>query len=562
MSNVNENEDVVPVQVVKECTPNAGRLIMALRETAGYNAYTIISDLIDNCLDADAKNIDILIRSRKGNPQIVIADDGCGMDEETLHEALRLGSNLQKDKMIDMGCFGMGMKVAAFAIGKKLTVMTAKDSNWMKAVLDINHIVDKDKWEILFSGLNNDDNKLLISDDINIYKQNKNQGTVIILDELDRFNISNANQTANTLKKHVSRIFWKKISEGIKIKINNEIVEAYDPLEWEDMVVKKVAQPRITPESDEIEVKYTDEYGIEKKSIIVYKMISFPGDDEADPNRNKRQDIFPSNNRNCGIIVYRNGREVANGETLNMFQKHSTHHSIRIALYFKADELDYAMGTSFNKANSYSAEMGRHAGRIQQSVFDAICPIVKSFATRVTKSCNNRQLEKTADDVQKVHDSASRSIGEKARALSLPKVPESKEKRDEKNKEGTRKSTGKGSPRGLGTKVQNGILSKCEWRTAKLSKEGPIYTADREGQKMIITWNSEHPIYMVMTSNDDSKAKSSILLLDYFIHAMACAEIHYQHNTDISSENGFIEPIEIIQKFKNDLTNNLRILLS
>src|SRR5260370_1344993 len=68
---------------VLENPPNARRTMEALREL-GYDSYSSILDILDNCIDAHAAKIDIEIGEQKVDIVITIDDDGTGMDEETL----------------------------------------------------------------------------------------------------------------------------------------------------------------------------------------------------------------------------------------------------------------------------------------------------------------------------------------------------------------------------------------------------------------------------------------------------------------------------------------------
>lgn len=77
--------------------PNAAKLIASLRHS-GYDNYTAIEDLIDNSIDADAKLIRVIAEHKNGVPRVVIFDNGTGMDEKVLDEALKLGSDTPKNK--------------------------------------------------------------------------------------------------------------------------------------------------------------------------------------------------------------------------------------------------------------------------------------------------------------------------------------------------------------------------------------------------------------------------------------------------------------------------------
>src|SRR5438105_3293181 len=76
--------------------PNPKRTMEALR-SLGYDSYAAIEDLIDNSVDAGAKKIAVNIAEVKGDIHITLVDDGCGMDEATLDEALRLGSDISHE---------------------------------------------------------------------------------------------------------------------------------------------------------------------------------------------------------------------------------------------------------------------------------------------------------------------------------------------------------------------------------------------------------------------------------------------------------------------------------
>ena len=75
-----------------EITPDAGRLIDALRQI-GYSLEQSLADLVDNSINADAKNILVrFIHDGHHIKRIGIADDGNGMSSGELKNAMRFGS--------------------------------------------------------------------------------------------------------------------------------------------------------------------------------------------------------------------------------------------------------------------------------------------------------------------------------------------------------------------------------------------------------------------------------------------------------------------------------------
>ncbi|MCJ7598771.1 MAG: ATP-binding protein [Methyloceanibacter sp.] len=75
----------------KSNDPNPSRLIESLRHI-GYSNYEAIADILDNSFDAEASTVSIELSKVREDFEIAIADDGTGMDHDTLDQALRLGS--------------------------------------------------------------------------------------------------------------------------------------------------------------------------------------------------------------------------------------------------------------------------------------------------------------------------------------------------------------------------------------------------------------------------------------------------------------------------------------
>lgn len=85
-----------------------------------------ILEFIDNSIDALSKKSIIKILSDPNNKhvsEIIIADNGTGISEETLPEAMRLAADTGHDDN-DIGKFGTGMKSAAFNLGTKMVMYT------------------------------------------------------------------------------------------------------------------------------------------------------------------------------------------------------------------------------------------------------------------------------------------------------------------------------------------------------------------------------------------------------------------------------------------------------
>lgn len=90
----------------------------------GYRLEEAVADLVDNSIDARAKNVLIRFQTHTGGiHSVVIADDGDGMDERQLREAMRIGSDSNKGQE-QLGKYGTGLKSASLSQARSVTVLS------------------------------------------------------------------------------------------------------------------------------------------------------------------------------------------------------------------------------------------------------------------------------------------------------------------------------------------------------------------------------------------------------------------------------------------------------
>src|SRR4051812_28521916 len=75
-----------------EVLPSAGRLMSSLRDI-GYELASAVADLVDNSIDANARRVDVAIVADGPDSWIRVSDDGDGMSQAELDEAMRYGSH-------------------------------------------------------------------------------------------------------------------------------------------------------------------------------------------------------------------------------------------------------------------------------------------------------------------------------------------------------------------------------------------------------------------------------------------------------------------------------------
>ncbi len=132
---------------VQEIPPRASVLVESLRDI-GYSLHTAVSDVIDNSLTAGARTIELHAETHAEHPAIGILDDGKGMTEMELLEAMRPGSRnpLEVRTATDLGRFGLGLKTASFSQCRRLTVVTRRAGVTSCAVWDLDTVAARDRW--------------------------------------------------------------------------------------------------------------------------------------------------------------------------------------------------------------------------------------------------------------------------------------------------------------------------------------------------------------------------------------------------------------------------------
>ena len=110
-----------------QAEPDASSMIETFR-AIGYSIQSAIADIIDNSISAGAKNIRVDFQWKGADTWISIRDDGSGMTDKELIQAMRPGSrnpNEERDSK-DLGRFGLGLKTASFSQCRKLSVISRK----------------------------------------------------------------------------------------------------------------------------------------------------------------------------------------------------------------------------------------------------------------------------------------------------------------------------------------------------------------------------------------------------------------------------------------------------
>lgn len=237
------------MNIYEEVPPRADAMIASMR-AMGYDLPMAIADLIDNSISANARNIWIKYRWIGQDSWIYILDDGRGMTEERLKEAMRLGSQSPNEvrNPEDLGRFGLGLKTASFSQCKMLTVHTKTQEDKISTrCWDLDHVERSKKWEL--STIVKDDTSELLSP-----LKDLNHGTIILWQKLDRvIYVSNIDddEARNVfyekflvgVKPYLEMIFHRYLSPPINLSINlgRDELKPWDPYLSSNTFTQKLA---------------------------------------------------------------------------------------------------------------------------------------------------------------------------------------------------------------------------------------------------------------------------------------------------------------------------------
>ena len=180
-----------PLSTVKEVhAPHGGELASTLTHV-DYQLDGALAELIDNSVDAKAKDVLIrILRVGQYPASILVIDNGSGIKKQDFKSAMTFAQR-RKYEEEDTGMFGVGMKSSSLALCEVLTVVSkAKESSangcrWTRENIDkeVLHNLDPYECESWFMNLMNSTKTI-----------NGPSGTIICWEKVDEFEVARASK--------------------------------------------------------------------------------------------------------------------------------------------------------------------------------------------------------------------------------------------------------------------------------------------------------------------------------------------------------------------------------
>lgn len=294
-----------------DVTPSARRLTDSLRDI-GYDFVSALADIVDNSVSAGAARVEIEIEHAGDRSTVTIADDGLGMTEREVNEALRLGSR-RGYSADDLGRFGLGLKTASLSQARRLTVVSRRSKQNRRITsraLDLDRVAATDRWMLYDPWDSSAVQRSLAWLD-------RSPGTVVVWENLDRILPAREpdgswakrklQQLSERASEYLGMVFHRFLEghgsrETLMIAVNGEKV-----LPWNPLAPDEVARAVLPDHRFEVAVDRTAEI-VTLGSVVLPNREQFSSADAFErlggPKRWNRQQ---------GLYIYRAGRLIQSG---------------------------------------------------------------------------------------------------------------------------------------------------------------------------------------------------------------------------------------------------------
>jgi hypothetical protein len=224
-----------------DVAPDASAMIESMR-AYGYTLPAAIADLIDNSIAARCSNVWVRLHWAGADSWVTVTDDGQGMTETELRDAMRLGSRspLEERAPSDLGRFGLGLKTASLSQCRRLTVVSrrAEHGEFVRR-WDLDHLARSEVqgWQLLRNAAPGSEARAKLPADVR-------QGTVVLWERMDRVVGDDTEPGDERLRRHfldgiaavethLAMVFHRYLAAGgskrLRIHINDQSIVPWDP---------------------------------------------------------------------------------------------------------------------------------------------------------------------------------------------------------------------------------------------------------------------------------------------------------------------------------------------
>ncbi len=454
------------------------RFIQATRDSGYKGTASAISELVDNSIQAGATRIAIVVTAKPDDEaergiEISVLDNGSGMDPFTLRQALRFGGSTRFGDRRGLGRYGMGLPNASLSQARRVTVYTWQTARGGSGVgrgqtqrapriyssyLDVDEIVRGEMVEVP---------RPAVATALPAACAGAS-GTLVHWSRCDKLDNRRISTVVRKLEVELGRRFRHFIWQGLRITINGDLVEAFDPLYLHPQAAISGAslfgeELRYEVRADPADPRKTGWVHVRFSELPVHAWHKFSNDEKRRIGLSK----------GAGVSIVRAGREVDYGWFF-MGSKHRENYDDWWRCEIQFDPvLDEAFGITHTKQQ---AQPQAHLLEALSPDLEATARALNSRARKAYLAVKASERFSEAERIAKERDHLLRPLpataDPTARALlkELEKVhPTLRQRTDEKA-------------------LRYSIIEHA-------LKDTSFFTLARDRERLVLVLNPDHPFY-------------------------------------------------------------------
>lgn len=516
---------------------NPSRVMTAIGRI-GYSPVAAILDIVDNSVSNGAGSVavhlDVEKEDREGPGRrksyvsgIRISDNGSGMTEQELDEAIALGSSDENYTENTLSRFGMGLKSASASLGARLTIITrGSDDQARTLVQDLEVITEVGDY--VYSLAESSTEELALLDAVT----SGGTGTVVEITKIHQSNMTSPAEIIAGLETQAGATYYYAIQDdGLQLSIMDTPIQAFDPLfeseatedlderNWDGLSVQYIHKGQA--------IQLTPDGSI----MATVTMTQLPHPPSMNVSGTMKQakvrDMYNIAAGNYGFYIYRNGRLISWAASLGMVPQDQDLYSFRGRLEITSDA-DDVLNIDVTKSRILLSDTAQI--QLNPLLSEGIKKSRAAWQTAgrsvnsITNSSPHDEINESLDRISDIEDENDRLDEEASPADEREKL---KRRRKEATEEKPANEVEQEAVREQKQRVQYvGMLPNNQlWERAHDPSQG-----------LIVRVNMAHRLYIDIIQVSQENAQL-IKVLDVLFYSLARAEYDLVYKTDLLDQD-------------------------
>jgi hypothetical protein len=197
--------------------------LLATRDTGYKSTGLVVAEFIDNSIQAQARRVFVEVAASSDTRfpvEILVVDDGTGMDRQTLSGALTFGGSSRFNDRSSLGRYGMGLPNGAMNRARRVEVYSWQGTAVLRACLDIDEVAARRTHRL----------PAVAPPSTVPFTITSPTGTAVRLLRCDKIEYKRPSALARRLEADLGRIYRHFLVDGLELRINGKWVEPTDPM--------------------------------------------------------------------------------------------------------------------------------------------------------------------------------------------------------------------------------------------------------------------------------------------------------------------------------------------